>query len=71
MLAKSNSNRFARKSDNNCYRKSLKSDNFRKSNQEKKQRTDTVSEAKKIKSYNFIVELDKNQIMLSQYWKYK
>ena len=35
------------------YRDSLQSDNFRESNQEKKQRTDTINEAKKIKSDNF------------------
>ena len=41
-LAKSNGNLFARKIDI-----------FRESNQEKKQRSDTMNEAKKIKSDNF------------------
>ena len=40
-------------SDNYCYRDSWNSDNFSESNQEKKQRTDTINKAKKIKSVMF------------------
>ena len=43
----------ARKSDNYCICNSLESDNFRESNQEKKQRIDTKNEANKIKSNTF------------------
>ena len=42
---------MSRKSDNHC---NGKSDNYRKSNQEYKQRVNTKNEAKKIKSDNFI-----------------
>ena len=40
-------------------------DNFRGSNQEKKQRTDTIDEAKKIKSYN--VTMGNSPILISRY----
>ena len=43
----------ARKSDNYCYRDSLKSDNFRERAIKKKQKTDTKKDAKRIKSDNF------------------
>ena len=43
----------ATKNDNYHYHDSWKSDNFRMSNQEKKQRTDTINEAKNIKSDTF------------------
>ena len=56
-LAKNNSNIFviASKHDNycNCYCNSWKSDNLRERDQENKQRTDTINEVKKIKSFNF------------------
>ena len=45
----------ARKSNNYRYCDSWKCDNFRDSNQEKKQRTDTINEVMKIKSDNFTI----------------
>ena len=44
----------ARKSDNYCYCNSCESYNFKESKQEKKQRTDTIYDAKNIKRDNFI-----------------
>ena len=35
----------------------------------KKQRTDTKKDAKRIKSDNFTWAIEKNPILLSQYWK--
>ena len=57
---------IARNNDNYCNRNSSKSDNFRESNNEKKQRADTKNETKKIKSDNFIrsnIEKVKNLIV--------
>ena len=55
----------ARISDNYRYRDSWKSDD-----QEKKQRTDTINESKKIKSDNFTRgKIEKRPILLSPYWK--
>ena len=57
-----------RKSDNCSYRDSWKSKSFRESNREKKQRIDTINEAKKIKINNSTnVAMEKIPKLLSQY----
>ena len=65
----SNRNRFLFLSNHACKSKKeqWRSDNFRDSNQEKKQRTDTVNEAKKSKTLQGAIE--KCPILQSQYWK--
>ena len=59
----------ARKSYNDCYCDSWKSDNFRESNQEKKQIIDTINEAKKIKSDKFTRSNREKSNIAIEYWK--
>ena len=54
---------------NYCYCNSWKSDNFRESNQEKKQISDTINEAKKIKSDKFTRSNREKSNIAIEYWK--
>ena len=53
----------ARKSD------SRKCNNFRESNQKKKQRIDSLNETKKLRAITLQAALEKSPILLSQYLK--